>query len=204
MSDFEGVMLEPLGVALYSVECGNIKPGMHVGVFGCGTIGLSVIQIARAAGATSVFATDLPEMPHRIKAAQAFGAAAFESNKGKEVEEILNATGGRGVDVAFEASGDPEAVEAVIAAVKPGGQAILIGIAREDRIAFTASIARRKDLAIKVIHRMKHTYPRAIHLVQSGRADVRSLVTHRFPLSEVTRAYASAESREGIKVVIEC
>ena len=93
---------------------------------------------------------------------------------------------------------------AAIAAVKPGGRAVLIGIPRQDRIAFTASVARRKDLTIKVIHRMKHTYPRAIRLVSKGIVDVDSLVTHRFPLSETVRGYSVAESRSGIKVIIEC
>jgi L-iditol 2-dehydrogenase len=204
MSGLEAVMLEPLGVALYSVDCGNVKPGMSVAVFGCGTIGLSVIQVARASGAADIFATDLPSAPHRIRAAQSFEAIVLESNNGQEAEEILKATGGRGVDVAFEAAGDPEAVEAAVAAVKPGGQVILIGIPSEDRTAFTASVARRKDLAIRVIHRMKHTYPRAIQLVKSGRVDVRSMVTHRFPLSEVAAAYSCAAKREGIKVIVDC
>jgi L-iditol 2-dehydrogenase len=204
MSEIEGVMLEPLGVALYSVDRGNVKPGMSVAVFGCGTIGLSVIQVARVAGAANIFASELPDVPHRIQAARTFGATAFEAVSGREVEEILRATGGRGVDVAFEAAGDPEAVEAAVAAVKPGGRVILIGIALEDRTAFTASTARRKDLTIKVIHRMKHTYPRAIRLVKNGQVDVRSLVTHRFPLAEVARAYASAEKREGIKIIVNC
>jgi L-iditol 2-dehydrogenase len=106
--------------------------------------------------------------------------------------------------VAFEAAGDPAAVEAAVAAVKPGGRAILIGIPSDDRIAFTASVARRKDLEIRVVHRMRHTYPRAIRLVESGRVDVRSLVTHRFPLAEVSQAFAVAERREGIKVVVDC
>ncbi len=204
MSDIEGVMLEPLGVAMYSVECGNVNPGMSVGVFGCGTIGLSVIQVARAAGATNIFATDLPGVSHRIKAARSFGAETFEAGNGREAKEILKATGGRGVDVAFEAAGDPEAVEAAIAAVKPGGQAILIGIPSGDRIGFTASMARGKDLAIKVIHRMRHTYPHAIQLVKSGRVDMGSMVTHQFPLAEVLKAYSSAAKREGIKVVVNC
>jgi L-iditol 2-dehydrogenase len=204
MTDVEGVMLEPLGVAMYSVDRGNVKPGMSVGVFGCGAIGLSVIQVARAAGATRIFAADLPGVPHRIKAAGSFGAEVFIADGGREAKSILKATGGRGVDVAFEAAGDPGAVEAAMAAVKPGGQAVLIGIPLEDRTAFTTSTARRKDLTIRVLHRMKHTYPRAIQLVQSGRADVRSLVTHHFPLAEITRAYSCAERREAIKVVVDC
>ena len=204
MSDEEGVMLEPLGVALYSVECGTIRPGMSIAVFGCGTIGLCVMQVARAAGAIRIFATDLPGVPHRLAAARSFGATVYAAGGGEESAKIWKATGERGVDVVFEAAGDPEAVEAAIAAVKPGGQAILIGIPSDDRTAFAASMARRKDLNLKVIHRMKHTYPRAIRLVQSGRVDVRSLVTHRFPLGEIAQAYASAEKREGIKVVVDC
>jgi L-iditol 2-dehydrogenase len=204
MSETDAAMLEPLGVAIYSVDCAPLKPGMSVGVFGCGTIGLSVIQVARAAGASRVYASELPGLCHRIDAARSFGAVVFETSEGQEAEEMLNATAGRGVDVSFEAAGDPEAVEAAIAAVKPGGSVALIGIPRDDRTAFTASVARRKDLSIKVIHRMKHTYPRALQLVASRQVDVRTLVTHRFRLDEIERAYACAQKREGIKVVVDC
>jgi L-iditol 2-dehydrogenase len=68
---------------------------------------------------------------------------------------------------------------------------------------FTASTARRKGLTIKVVRRMKNTYPRAIRLVESGVVDVRSLVTHRFPLAEVDKAFTLACRREGIKVAVE-
>lgn len=204
MSDVEGVMLEPLGVAIYSVDRGDVKPGMSVAVFGGGTIGLCVIQVARVAGAANVFAAELPGMPHRIRAARSFGATVFEANNGAEADEILRATEGRGVDIAFEAAGDPAAVEAAVAAVKPGGKVVLIGIALEDRTAFTASTARRKDLTVMVIHRMKHTYPRAIQLVAGGQIDAASLVTQRFPLADIVSAYAAAEKREGIKTVVDC
>jgi L-iditol 2-dehydrogenase len=204
LSDVEGALLEPLGVALYAVELGAVGPGMSVGVFGSGPIGLLVLQAARAAGATRLFATDRADVPHRLEAARAAGATVFPASDGREAERILAATGGRGVDVAFEAAGDPEAVEAAVAAVGPGGRVILVGIPSEDRIAFTASVARRKDLLIRVAHRMKHTYPRAIRLVETGRVDLRSLATHRFPLADVARAYAVAERREGLKIIIEC
>jgi L-iditol 2-dehydrogenase len=203
LSDVEGAMLEPLGVALYAVDLGEVRPGASVAVFGCGTIGLSVLQVARAAGA-QLYAADLPSLPHRLAAARALGAAVFEGGSGAEVPAILDATGGRGVDVSFDASGDPEAVEAAVATVKPGGRAILVGIPCEDRTTFTASTARRKDLTVRVVHRMKHTYPRAIALVRGGQVDVRSQVTHHFPLAEVGRAFDVARKREGIKVVLDC
>jgi L-iditol 2-dehydrogenase len=204
LSDVEGALLEPLGVALYSAELGGVGPGTSVGVFGSGPIGQLVLQVAKAAGATRLFATDRADVPHRLEAARAVGATVFPARDGGEAEQILAATDGRGVDVAFEAAGDPEAVEAAVAAVKPAGRVILVGIPSEDRIAFTASVARRKDLLVRVAHRMKHTYPRTIGLVQSGRVDLRSLATHRFPLADVARAFAVAERREGLKVMIEC
>jgi len=64
-------------------------------------------------------------------------------------------------------------------------------------------VARRKGLTIKLVRRMKHTYPRAIELVSKGLVDVRSLVTHRFSLENAAEAFAVAQRREGIKVIIE-
>jgi L-iditol 2-dehydrogenase len=203
LSDADGAMLEPLGVALFAVDLAHLKPGMSVGVFGCGPIGLLVLQVARAAGATRLFATDLPNMPHRLEAARSFGAIVFEARDGQEAQDVLKATRGHGVDVAFEVAGENAAVETAIAAAQPGGKVILVGIPADDRTTFIASTARRKGLTIKLVRRMKHTYPRAIALVESGAVDVRALVTHRFPLAQATQAFAVAQRREGIKVVIE-
>ena len=80
---------------------------------------------------------------------------------------------------------------------------ILIGIPSRDRTTFTASIARRKGLTIKLVRRMKAVYPRAIELVKTGLVNVRPLVTHRFPLEEAESAFSVASNREGIKTIIE-
>lgn len=202
LTDADGAMLEPLGVALYAVDLGQVKPGMTVGVFGCGPIGLLILQVARAAGATHLIATD--KLAHRLEAARSFGATAvFPAADGEESADVWAATNGRGVEAAFEAAGENAAVETAIAAAKPGGCVVLVGIPADDRTAFTASTARNKELTIKVLRRMKHTYPRAIRLVECGLVDVRSLVTHRFPLAEFDRAFSVAQRREGIKIVIE-
>jgi L-iditol 2-dehydrogenase len=202
LTDADGVMLEPLGIAIHAVDLGHLMPGMTVGVFGCGPIGLLVLQLARAAGATHVMATE--KLPHRLEAARSLGATAvFQAAGGRESAEILAATEGKGVDVAFEAAGENEAVETAIEAAKPGARVVLIGIPAEDRTVFTASTARRKGLTIKLSRRMKRVYPRAIRLVESGMVDVRPLVTHRFPLTEFDKAFSAAQRREGLKVIIE-
>jgi L-iditol 2-dehydrogenase len=202
ISNIEGVMLEPLGVALHALDLTRVQPGMTVGVFGCGPIGLLLIQLAKKAGATQIIATDL--LDHRLDAAKALGATtAISVSSGNEREEVFSVTGGDGLDLAFEAAGENEAVETAIQTTRPGRQVILIGIPKNDQTMFTASVARRKGLTIKIVRRMKHTYPRAIDLVQNGYVDVKSLVTHRFPLSDFHTAFTAAKNREGIKVIIE-
>lgn len=202
LSDAEGAMLEPLGVAIHAIDLGQVQPGMTVGVFGCGPIGLLLLQVARVAGATQRIATET--LPHRLEAARSLGATAvFQADGGRESAEMLATTDGRGVDVAFEATDENGAVEAAIAAVKPGGRVVLAGIPADDRTAFTASVARRKGLTIKLTRRMKHAYPRAIRLVEHGAVDVRSLVSHRFPLAEYDQAFSVAGRREGLKVIVE-
>jgi L-iditol 2-dehydrogenase len=217
LTDEDGAMLEPLGVAIHAVDLAHLKTGMTVGVFGCGPIGLLIIQLARLSGAARIIATD--KLPHRVEAAKALGAQhVFLTDGGPsgltctcstgagrtepEVSQILAANGKRGVDVAFEVAGEQGAVEDAVAAVVPGGKVILAGIPADDRISLPAGMVRRKGLTLKLVRRMKHTYPRAIDLVSRGLVDVRSLVTHRFPLEQAAEAFAVAERREGLKIIV--
>jgi L-iditol 2-dehydrogenase len=183
----DGAMLEPLGVAIHAVDLGKVRVGMRVGVFGCGPIGLLVMQVALLAGASEVLVTE--PLAHRRAAALARGASEWKP--------------GDEVDVVFECAGENAAVEDAVAAVRPGGRVILGGIPDDDRTAFQASVARRKGLTIKLVRRMKHTYPRAIRLVAEGLVDVRTLVTHRFPLERTAEAFGVLERREGLKVIVE-
>ncbi len=196
----DGVMLEPMGIAIHAVDLAHMKVGMSVGIFGCGPIGLLILQLSRLAGANKVFATDI--LPHRIEAARALGA--------DETHLVENSFGNRevallerwGLDVVFETAGENAAVEMAVATACPGGKVILVGIPSDDRTSFTASLARRKGLTLKLVRRMKLTYPRAIQLVESGKVNVHSLVTHTFSLEHAAEAFAVAVRREGLKVII--
>ena len=202
LSFADGAMLEPLGIAIHTVDLGKVKAGMTVGVFGCGPIGLLIIQMAKLSGAANILVTD--KLEHRVEAAKRFGASqAFLVGDNSQLSEIHAATNGRGVDVAFEAAGAQAAVDDAFDAIRPGGKVIIAGIPDDDKTFFSASVARRKGLTIKLVRRMKHTYPRAIELVSKGLVDVRSLVTHRFPLEQASEAFRVAERREGLKIIIE-
>jgi len=202
LSDADGAMLEPLGVALHAVDLGHLRLGMRVGVFGCGPIGLLIVQLARLSGAVQIIATD--PLPHRLEAARECGAMhLIQANHGAEAPDVWDAATRRGVDVAFEVAGENAAVETAVHAAKPGGLVVLVGIPADDRTSFSAAAARRKGLTLRLCRRMKHTYPRAIALVEGGLVDVHSLVTHRFPLEQAQRAFETAGRREGVKVMLE-
>src|SRR5512139_42291 len=198
----DGAMLEPLGVAIHAVDLAHVRPGASVGVFGCGPIGLFCLQVAKAAGAARLVATDLASRPHRLEAARAIGAEVFAAD-GDEGRAIANAVKPLGVDVAIEAAGTNAAVDAACEAARPGARVVIAGIPSEERLSFVVSPARRKGLTLVLARRMKHVYPRAIALTVAGRADLRSMVSHRFSIADTRVAFETAASRSGLKVVVE-
>jgi L-iditol 2-dehydrogenase len=103
----------------------------------------------------------------------------------------------------LEAAGEQAAIDAAVDAVRPGARVVLVGIPSEARSSFNAGTARRKGLTLVLARRAGDVYPRAVQLVASGRVDVRSLVTHRFPLAEIGAAFEAATARTGHKVIVE-
>jgi len=189
----EGAMIEPLAVALHSVNVAPVKNGDWVAVLGSGPIGLMLIQAARSAGATRIIATDL--LDYLVKAAEEFGAD-FSLNAAKEdpVAAIMEFTGGRGVDVAFEAAGVPETVQQAIEIVRPGGIVGLVGICHKDTIPLDLHPAIRKELTLQAVRRFRHVYPRAVALLERGQVNVAGLITHRLPLEEITSAFEMVDN----------
>ena len=102
----------------------------------------------------------------------------------------------------LKVAGDQGAVDTAVNSCKPGGRVVLCGIPADDAISFKASTIRRKGLTLKVVRRMKHTYPRAIQLTASGMIDLDSLISHTYDLADGPKAFEVATAREGLKVII--
>jgi L-iditol 2-dehydrogenase len=196
-STTDGAVLEPLGVAIHALDLGHLRPATSIAVVGCGPIGLLLLQAALCSGATSVLAVD--PLAHRREEARRRGAElALAPEEARERSPALE------IAVAFEVAGNDAAVEQAMALVRPGGRVVLAGIPSDDLTCFPASLARRKGLTLVLARRMKEdVYERGARLVESGRVDVASLVTARFPLERAAEAFASAVSRRGLKVVIQ-
>jgi L-iditol 2-dehydrogenase len=200
LSDEAVAMLEPLGVALHSFDLGHVRLGASVAVVGCGPIGLLLLQLARAAGCGPVIAVE-PLAHRRTKAAE-LGADLILEPGAYMPEALVGAGIPDGVDVAFEIAGTDPAVAIAMRLARAGGRVVLGGIPAADSTTFPASVARRKGLTLALVRRMKDTYPRAIRVVERGLVEVDSIVTHRFPLSNVVDAFATAVARTGHKTVV--
>ena len=195
--DADGALLEPLGVAVHSVDLGHLPFAGTASVTGCGPIGLLLIQLLKAAGASSVLAIE--PLAHRREAAARYGADLVAEPDSVDLRELA----GAGVDVAFEAAGTDEGVRLTVESARPGGRVVLAGIPGDDAIRFRASVARRKGLTIAMVRRMNHVYPRAISLAARGVVDLGSLVSRRAGLGSAAGAFGEAARRTGLKVIIE-
>ena len=205
IGDDEAPILEPLGVALHAVGLARLSAGERASVYGCGPIGLLLIQLLRARGVSTIVATD--KLAHRVAAARAMGATeafTIDDATGPDTSKGRSLARAEAVDVGFEVSGADEALSDAIAAVRPGGQVILVGIPPGDKTTFEAAAARRKELSLQECRRMLPAdLPRAIELVADGAVDIKSLITARFSLAEAPAAFAALASRSGLKVIVK-
>jgi L-iditol 2-dehydrogenase len=195
VSDADGAMLEPLGVAIHSADLGHLPFAGTASVIGCGPVGLLLIGVLKAAGARSVLAVE--PLAHRRAAAARMGADRVCNSA------VDDAAVDVAVDVAFEAAGNDEAVGLAMASVRPGGRVVLAGIPGDDAIRFGASLARRKGLTIAMVRRMNEVYPRAISLAERGVVDLAAVASSRFGLGEVREAFTEGARRTGLKVIVE-
>ena len=191
------------GAALWTAQ---VKPGSTVAVFGCGGVGQFVIQGARIAGAARIFAVDPVEMK-RTSAAQQGATDLIDPAAGDSVEQLRSATAGRGVDYAFEVTGDADVILQAYDAVRPRGTAVAVGMpaptatvtlpaatlfAYEKRIigSFYGSAEVLRD------------FPALVSLAEAGRLDIKSAISRRIRLDGINDAFRAMASGEVIRSVI--
>jgi len=187
-------------------ESGKIRVGDTVAVFAQGPIGLCATVGAKLIGATRIFVVD--SLPERLAMASALGADVTINYKERDpVEAILEATGGRGVDVAIEALGTQSTFENCLRVLRPGGVLSSLGVySGKLTLPLDAFAAGLGDHAVvtTLCPGGKERMRRLMNVLASARADLRPLVTHRFSLDEIEEAYdLFANQRDGVlKVAI--
>lgn len=199
----EGVLIETVSVGIHALDISTVKLADTVAIFGAGSIGLSHLQCALLAGASSVYVVD--KITHRLNVADTMGASeVIHAEKDDPVEAVLGLTGGRGVDVAFDCANVPETPNQAMEVCARNGMFVFTGIVPTSFVQWDTERARRKGLTIKLVHRSRHAYDRALLLAGQGKIDLKPFITHRFPIDEAPRAYevASGYLDNVIKAVI--
>ncbi len=187
-------------------ERGRIRIGDTVAVFAQGPIGLCATVGAKLSGATRIFAVDA--VPERLAISRSLGADLTINYKERDpVEAILEATNGRGVDVAIEALGTQVTFENCLRVLRPGGTLSSLGVYSGKLTlpldAFAAGLGDH-TVVTTLCPGGKERMRRLMDVLASTRADLRPLVTHRFPLEQIEEAYdLFANQRDGVlKVAI--
>jgi D-xylulose reductase len=197
-----GALVEPLSVGMHGVTKGQVKPGDVAVVLGAGTIGLMTTAVALAAGCSRVILVD--RIGPKLAVGAALGAVTPVNFEQTDVAEaVLDATGGWGADIVFEASGNPAACASTLDLVCPGGKVVIIGCPVEP-VTMEIVKAQAKEVTIVTIFRYANVYPRALALLASGKVNVEPFITdvYEFERSVEAFEYALNPRPETVKVQI--
>jgi alcohol dehydrogenase len=204
----EQVLMCPdiMSTGFSGAERANIRIGDTVAVFAQGPIGLCATAGAKLSGATTVIGVD--RLANRLEIARRMGADhVVDSSRNDPVEEIMRLTAGRGVDVAIEALGTQATFEACLRVLRPGGTLSSLGVYSTDLTiplsAFAAGLGDHQ-IVTSLCPGGKERMRRLMSVIQSGRVDLGPMVTHRFKLDDIEKAYELfGHQRDGVlKVAI--
>lgn len=203
MSLDEAMLVEPLSIGLHAVRLSQLAAGMKIAIFGAGPIGLSVLLSAKATSACTAVVTDL--LDERLAVARRCGADTVDSARQSDAVAVIAHAEPQGLDLVFECSGDPVCVEQGQSLLRPGGALMLVGIPPVDAVTFDPHRMRRNELRFQAVRRQNDCVAPAIQLIADRRLDPSPLLTHRFPLGEISAAFELvAGYRDGvIKAVVD-
>ncbi|MCJ2531806.1 MAG: zinc-binding dehydrogenase, partial [Candidatus Thermoplasmatota archaeon] len=173
------------------VNRAQIRPGQTVAIFGCGGVGLAAVQFADLAGARTI-AVDLVE--EKLRLAQTFGA--WETVNAREVKDVVKEVrrlSGGGVDAALEVIGNPATIQQAFATLKWGGRLVVVGYTDKEVALSAAKLMFREMEVMGSLGCGLQDFPKVIDLAARGRLKVREMVSHRFPLEQITEGFRLLE-----------
>jgi len=195
-----GAIAEPLSCCVHAFDMASPRPGSTIAVIGAGTIGLLLTQLARRSGAALVAVSE-PDAARRALAERLGADLTIDPLSEDPRDALLRATGGIGVDYAFEAVGSSHTATMAISLPRRGGTVVLVGVAPGDaEITLRPYDLFERELTIRASFVRAYEFRRAVALL--SRLDVEPLLGRRFPLAEIHAAFANAAERGGIKTLV--
>lgn len=185
LTDFEASFAEPVAIGVQGCRRGMVTADDTVLVLGAGPIGLAIVEVARAQGAT-VYVTDLSA--ERLATAAELGAVPVAGGPGL-AERVRELTGGEGMPVVMEATGAPPAMEQTIELVAAGGRIVILGLVKQGvGVTFPGLDFTRKEVTILGSRASVDCFPEALALLASGRIHYPRIAS-RFPLAEAPAVF---------------
>jgi len=189
------------------VNTAQVRAGENVAVFGCGGVGLNIVQAAALSGAEKVIAVDA--VPFKLSMARTLGATHFVNAQDQPAIDLIQGwTHNRGVDKAFEATGRPQVMQQAIAATRKGGMTVLAGIGPHDSsIQISASDFPRQSKRIVSTYYgdsdPRYDIPRILDLYAAGKIKLDELISRRYRLGDINTAFQDMLAGEVARGVIE-
>jgi threonine dehydrogenase-like Zn-dependent dehydrogenase len=189
-----------MGTGYHAVYESGVRPGDSVAVLGLGPVGLCAVQVAIAAGAGPVYAID--SVDARLEVARQFGAVAVHFTEQRPRDEIRAGTEKRGVDVAIDAVGHPDALDLAVRVTRKAGRVFAIGVYAEP-CQVHMGLVWIKALTLGTGHAnvIAHV-DRVLGMLAAGTLDPSPLVSAHMSLEDAPEAYALYDRREALKIVL--
>ncbi|OJJ53359.1 hypothetical protein ASPSYDRAFT_50860 [Aspergillus sydowii CBS 593.65] len=203
----EGVILEPLAVAVHGLRLAKLKPGQDVLVLGAGPVGLLSCAVAREFGAGRIIAVDINE-DRLAFAATELGMSTYKFDTAKSVEENVAELAAQhdlldGVDVVVEATGVTSCIQTGIALARRGGSYVQVGLGKKI-IDFPMVVMSEKELTVRGSFRYGFgDFTLASSLASRGKIPLKSFVSRIFPFRQAPDAWEAARKGQGIKILIQ-
>jgi 2-desacetyl-2-hydroxyethyl bacteriochlorophyllide A dehydrogenase len=188
-------MVEPFACVIHGAQRARVQAGDTVAVVGPGTIGLLAVGWAAMSRPARLVVVGLDRGNEAM--ARKMGATDYLTVRDDPAPRVRDLTGGAGADVVFEAAGSEKAVVLALELARRGGTVILSGIAGDGRrMSVDSDLIALKDLRIDgVFAYTTDSFEQALRIIESGRLDVRPLVTHTLPLQEFEKAFDLLSNR---------
>lgn len=198
-----GACLDSLGNATYAVSRGKVD-GKTVLITGCGPIGLYAIPVAKALGATKVFASDVT--PYRLDLARKANAdMVLDASQQVVSEAIKQATDGEGVDVVIDMSGNPRAIQDGFEALKQHGTFVMLGIPPGPiELDINRHIIFKQARVVGVTGRhIFDTWDTMIELLESGKVDISFIITHQLAMDQFGEGIEAMKKGAAGKIILD-
>jgi 2-desacetyl-2-hydroxyethyl bacteriochlorophyllide A dehydrogenase len=202
LSYLEGALAEPVGCGIHGMKQVNMDIGDHVLIFGCGPIGLILMQLCKNSGAATLTVVDMVEK--KLHLAKELGAnnALLAGN---DLQTKLRSIRPEGFQVVIDATGSPTVVQNMFNYVRDRGKLLFFGVCpSEAKIQISPYEIYKRELKIYGTFALLHTASAAIEMIREKKINVKSLISHRFPLDDFKSALNMMLEKSGsMKIIIE-